>query len=1160
MKHLSSILLATIVLSLAAFEALAAEPAGNLAGQVLDADGKPAAGATIWLIGGPYTEQNPKILETATADDQGRFVFSDMKTKHPATQSGMRWPVLFARSGQDQIGWESKTWDRRRKAPSQAAHIKLAAVQEYRARLVDASGRPIAKARIKPLYWYFGAPGYSDSFGVQLHGKLSEQYASETDGEGEFTYKQMPTGLRISAEIAAPEFGVFQAVWSLEKPIMLRLEKPGKIRGTTAVPSGAGSLAGMEFYVQSKTELALEKVSDFYIAPRKYKEVTNKDGVFLCDDIPPGKYVITPELYESSLPFTAKTTDEFEVKSDEVVNISIPLRPAIEVHVQVVDAETGKGVSGVILDADMVDDGRVRHSMRRGTTDAEGKFVAFVDPGTFMVVVEELPDVYLNPSLQSDLPMLDIAQAAVYPTIKLEHGVKLEGLVVDESGKPIADAEVQALLPPNSRERVSETADQNGRFSIKGLAAKSLLAIRARSSAGVSEIMEIRPADIQPPLRIELSPKRAFTLWGTCVDAAGLPISRAKINLSTVWMLGSTGIGFEVWRGVTDDKGLFHADNLWPGSTYRVSAEAEGFSKYESKQFKGEPGANQDLGKLALIGQKGSVEGILVDSAGKPVAGVRVFNSGDAPKTLSTTSDTSGRFRLEGLRSGGVYVFAEKDGYRLKAVATNSNATGLTIRLLRTDEPAPPWKPARPPAAYAEELEAAGKLLEKLHSLPQQSSYPWTYRFMARIDPARAIEWTKNAKGRYKSEPCQLAAEKIAETDVEEAIALLVPMADYRSFITLESLANHYVASDPAKAERLAEEAILLARKFDQPEQDYALAQAGELVVRLGKTDQGRKLIEEAAAMAEKMGTADRNVYYRGLVAAPLALFDLPRALSIVEPTDAGYEKARALARIAKTIAPQNLEKALEMLKKLDRDSSLPDDTRVAIAYQLAPTRLKDAITVLDSMDTFAAAKAKAEAYGWLAAAVAPKDPETAWSFVDKSISLYEKNAQEMRSWSSSGGRGGFAAHVAVHASAIAYSDMGSLIDRVLAMRPSGDEGRSQRELQKPTVIMAKLIAMTDPETAKHLLETVAPRIDEYTEFDYSGVEARDWYQAWALADLAQTVDFWQKRMEEARSNPDFKLDQTGLDITIELLTTPAAERPQLMLRYLGGYWFPGED
>ncbi|MGA2061572.1 MAG: carboxypeptidase-like regulatory domain-containing protein [Thermoguttaceae bacterium] len=1161
MKHLYTILLATMLLSLAAIEALAVEPAGSLAGQVLQADGKPAAGATIWLVGGDY-EEGWKILEKTIADDQGQFVFAKFQSKYAKRQRDL-YPQMCSRNAQGQIGWEDRVWAWPKDTPRQDIQIKLAAVQKYQGCLVDASGQPIAKARIRPRNFLFDIPGqrnrYQHSLGILP--EFADECNAETDENGSFTLNYAPAGAKAIAEIAAPDFGTVYATWSLKESVTLRLDRLGKIHGSVASTSGSDSLEGIKFYLRPPADPNSVKESEFTISPRNYGASTDKGGVFQFNDIPPGKYIIYPQLTESTLPFTADNTAEFEVKSGTVTNVSIPLRPAIEVRGQVVDAETGRGIPDVWVYLNRLSEKGPWRLQRASRTDAEGKYVAYTEPGQIMVQIHEAPEGYLRPDPKNSLPKLDAAQALTYPTIKLAHAAQLEGLVVDESGKPVPDAEVQALLLSSGMPNMeSIITDSSGRFSIKGLDAEKTFALRARSPAGVSNVLENRLADIRTPLRLELSPKQVFTLRGALVDQSGRPIRAAKINVSSGWMLGSIGSSDSVGSGSTDNDGRFKFENLWPGFKYTVNVDTEGFAKYESKRIKGQPGTAEDFGKLTLIEQKGSVEGMVADSAGKPLAGVRVFNSGDAPSTLSTTSDGSGRFRLDGLRSGGVFVLAEKDGYRLKAAATNSNATGLTVTLLRTDEPAPPWKPVRAPATYAEQLEAAGKILEKLHSLPQKSSYPWTYRFMARIDPAQAIEWTKNAKGSYKSESCRLAAEKVAEADVEEAITLLAPYADYSSFMTLQTLVNRYAASDPAKAERLAEEAVLLARKLDQPERTYALAKAGELVVRLGKTEQGRKLIEEAAAMADKMGTADSNVYYRGLVAGAIAPLDLPRAMSLVEPTDAGSEKDRALARIAKIIALTNLEKALELVNRLEKQSNQRDNTRLAIAYQLAPTRLKDALGVVDSMDTFAAAKTKAEAYGWLAAAIAPKDRQTAWSLVDKSFSLFEKNAQEMRGWSSSGGRGAFAAQVVAQANAIGYPDVGSLIDRVLAMRSLGDEVSSPRELQKPTVIMAKILALVDPETAKHLLETVAPRIDQYTDFDYFGVDARDWYQAWALADLAETVSFWQQRLETARTNPDFKLDQNSLDTTIELLTTPATDRPQLMLRYIGGHWFPGED
>ena len=48
-------------------------------------------------------------------------------------------------------------------------------------------------------------------------------------------------------------------------------------------------------------------------------------------------------------------------------------------------------------------------------------------------------------------------------------------------------------------------------------------------------------------------------------------------------------------------------------------------------------GKTHDFVKIVLIGTQAVVEGKVTDSAGKPLAGVQVFNAGDAPKPLATT-------------------------------------------------------------------------------------------------------------------------------------------------------------------------------------------------------------------------------------------------------------------------------------------------------------------------------------------------------------------------------------------------------------------------------------------------------------------------------------------------------------------------------------------
>ena len=385
----------------------------------------------------------------------------------------------------------------------------------------------------------------------------------------------------------------------------------------------------------------------------------------------------------------------------------------------------------------------------------------------------------------------------------------------------------------------------------------------------MSDVTQIRPADAKGPVRLVVSPAKVFTIRGVCVDAAGRPIRQAKVAVSTSWMLGPSGLGFGVASCETDAEGRFEARTLWPGFQYHVSAAAEGNDKFESKPFQSKPGEVHDVGRLTLVATGGFVEGIVADSSGRPIAGVRVFNSGDAPKVLSTQTDAAGRFGLEGFRMGPVFVFAEKPGYRFTGVRTAAQRAGVKIELLRSDEPVPTWKPQRLPLAFAEGQKTARRLLEKLWVSPRGKS-SWAIQYMARIDPQQALKWSAEQGGRYDGLVRKAVVERADVADAEEVVALLAQRPDWDAYFTLKSLAQRHATSDPEKALRFAEEMIQRARRLDQPDRASSLAAAGTLVARLGKIEAGKMLVEEAADMAAKMGTDGRQGYVRGLVATAL--------------------------------------------------------------------------------------------------------------------------------------------------------------------------------------------------------------------------------------------------------------------------------------------------
>ena len=72
------------------------------------------------------------------------------------------------------------------------------------------------------------------------------------------------------------------------------------------------------------------------------------------------------------------------------------------------------------------------------------------------------------------------------------------------------------------------------------------------------------------------------------------------------------------------------------------------------------------------------------------------------------------------------------------------------------------------------------------------------------------------------------------------------------------------------------------ARTLDRADQAEHLAQAGDLVIRLGSEPAGKKLLDEAVRIGAKLGTDERGGYNRARIAEHLAVHDLPRRRKLV--------------------------------------------------------------------------------------------------------------------------------------------------------------------------------------------------------------------------------------------------------------------------------------
>ncbi len=386
---------------------------------------------------------------------------------------------------------------------------------------------------------------------------------------------------------------------------------------------------------------------------------------------------------------------------------------------------------------------------------------------------------------------------------------------------------------------------------------------------------------------------------------------------------------------------------------------------------------------------------------------------------------------------------------------------------------------------------------------------------------------------------------------------MLTQVGDYSAYLTLQSLGERYVNTNPDRARRFLEEGVAHARRLEQPRRTFALATLGNLVRRAGKDKAGRQLIDEAAAIATTMGKDGLQELAR-LDRRVLASYDLARAMSLLDPITDHNSRERYLGNIVVALAPHDLDKALAIVNKFGKQSTAPDRARMRIAYAIAPSQPAQAIRIVEKMDSHGAAKMKADAFGWLAVSIAPTDKKLAWSLIDRSMSIYQNDPEASRGWSNYGGASVMAARIYGQARAIGYPDLDSLGYRVLAMRTTNQYDSPTRVLES-MVATAMVLALSNPVTAKQILEGIETD-ESVIGTGFSSVRREHLFLAWALADPKHAAELFDKELVALNANPDTSLQHSGLAEMAEILTVAEADRAYHLLRFFGSFWFPGEE
>jgi protocatechuate 3,4-dioxygenase beta subunit len=618
-------------------------------GTVVGADGKGLADVSVRLYDVTVGMEGFKAAlagETMTKSD-GTFVLI-----HPRIDSGESacTGMILAGKGGLAIDWANWRYD-----ADLSVEMALGEPLTLKGRVVDEGGKGIAGADVG-AFLVAASRGAGQGTRVTYGLPPAEWLVTKTDEAGRFSFGNLPSGCTCELLAQAPgrarvftlseqaEGGKGQFTPGAEE-VKIVLSPEAVIWGVVTDKETHEPISGMGVFVRS------ERASSYM---ESSPAASGSDGRFRFSALRPGNYQIglvadgtSDSLWVAEPVYVGLGAGE--VKGD----LAFELHKAGVIEVLVTDAATHQPVAGASVW--MVNEGNRQTVF--GTTDMIGVARIVVPPGR-----------YKGDSLRSGSERLcefnQEASVAAGETCRLiaqlGQPLTVSGTVLDPNGKAVVNAEV-GLFP--GAERKTHT-DPNGRFEIpvhrlpwqaESHGGMVLLVRHAKRNLATARKLEgnIQPAEVRLPPAAELV--------GKVLGQDGKPVSRASVSIE-LSLAGEEYATIDVVESGTD--GRYRVDGIPSGQTYRISAQGiSGFGNRQAdvKVTKGHNGS-LEVPDLVLPLANLSVAGAVVDEGGRAVAGAKVTSQGFGQPARHATSNSLGRFVLEGVCKGRIRLFAETAG------------------------------------------------------------------------------------------------------------------------------------------------------------------------------------------------------------------------------------------------------------------------------------------------------------------------------------------------------------------------------------------------------------------------------------------------------------------------------------------------------------------
>lgn len=986
-----------------------------------------------------------------------------------------------------------------------------------------------------------------------------DRYTVKTDAQGRLHINSIPIGYRTVMKFKAEGFGDGYAIAEAGATVDLRLTPAGAIQ-FRFIGGTAQEMKGVSWNMNMQK--GQPRSSD-----RAYV-IYNQSGIFegtdpfVLKNVSQGEHAL--QFYPSlQCPFELPAATKVYVEAGKTTEVAVELKPAAKVTGRIVNRASGDGIEGIPISIAYVIEGNRVGQLGQVKTDKAGQYTAYVPTGKpIRAVLFDMPRSYHEKQQEESLGSppsytLKAGQTQTLPEIELERSAVIEGVVVDQSGKPLPDVQIQTPFLGLRHASYRSQSDAKGKFRLDGFAPDPAMEMpRFRQGLLVNQPMLLDLDKPLQPLRVVLSDTHATRLEGQVMTHAGKPIAGAEVTIN--WSGKGSG-RYATWGSVvpiekiiTQSDGTFITGGLWGKDQYRLTVKADGYGSGETNYLHGTPGKTTQIAPIKLARMSAMVKGVVKDSAGKPLGGVTLLNSGDGPIATSTTSAADGSFALTGYYETKGFVFARKEGYRLTHVQAQPDGPAVMITLKRTDESADVS-----PGVTAEHRNAVDAMTRHLlTSLWNERKFLGGYERntfvgMAAFDPKTAQKWMDDepkGKDAYAGYLKQARRKKtlfdLAKTDMEEAIELLREATGRDSVAEMTDLASQLLPIDKNKALRVIEEATLLARTLEAPRGIWSLAQVGSLAEEAGQKESGKKLILEAANQAEKTGNEGMDTLARGYAARYLAKHDLPRALKLIEPIR-NTEHNRWLMHVCYELAPLDIAKTKELFSQFIAETSYyPQHARMLVALRIAVKQPDEAEKLVDGITEQVY---RVMGFSKLAVAIASHDKPRAHRLIKKARAEFEKHNTAFQGWGNMGGKPVAAALLLIDAQQTDYPEMSELLTWALMQRPStANDAYDARNRDEQILKQAMLLSFVDSAIARQALEALgSPSVLA----ERATRESREWLFTLAVTMPEAAQSLIDRQIKKVHDQPN-ELSRTGMIELISILT----ERRHSRIRELQSY------